>query len=302
MSPRSIGSAAWRISSLLRRDRPFSASGGSTSRARRRESSSRARWASARALSSAACRDGSAAFRASSCCRSDRARASRAAARPPRPRPGAGRREVGGLADQAVDLVAYGVLPGLEPVELRPVAGGLGLVGDPLLASGQSLEPPALRVILVPFVQLALELLQAIADGAEPVGRLLEIGEATLRVIVLPGAVEHRSAALGLELGDLTRGPGERPESRVLVEIAGETQDAVDQRAGVRLAALDGLLAGPVPSTFTALGRFGGIAKPFGLLPIGRRGLLQGVEHRLATPCAGVGSTGPASARRRRRS
>ncbi len=189
-----------------------------------------------------------------------------------------GAAEVGGLADQGIDLVAYGVLPGLEPVELGAVAGGFGLVGDLLLACGQRLEPSALGVILAQFIQLVLELLQAVADGAEPVRRLLEIGEATLRVVVLPGAVEHRAAALGLELGDLTGGPGERPEPRVLVEIAGEELQAVDHRACVRLAVLDRLLTGPVPSAFAVPGGFGGVAQPFGLLPIGRRGLLQRVE------------------------
>ena len=86
----------------------------------------------------------------------------------------------------------------------------------------ERLEPTGLCVVLAQFVQLAPDILQAIADGTEPVRRLLEIGDAAPGVVVLPGAVEHRAAALGLELGDLVGGPGERPECGVVVEIPGE--------------------------------------------------------------------------------
>ena len=301
MSPRSIGSAAWRISSMLSRDRPFSASGGSTSRASRRASSSSARWASARALSSAACWDRSAACRVSSRWRSARARAcagqavglaASASSRAPR--------RSGRLAHQAIEVVPHGVLPGLEPVELGAVAGpGPRPRRRAVAGAGQLVEPAALRVSWFSAFELALEFVEPLADGAEPVAGLAEVGEATLPGRRLAGRGRASRGPLSASSSAIWRaGRASGRSRRVLGRDRGRAAGVGrSDCAGVRLAALDGLLPRLVPSAVAAPGRVGGLAKPFGLLPIGRRGLLRArravaciAERRSRLSRASIGS------------
>ena len=196
--------------------------------------------------------------------------------------------ELGRRLEQGVQVVLDGVLLGLEPVEQGAVAGPFGVGGDRLLTFGQGAEPLAVGLALVESVELALKLFQPLVDGGEPGVGLAEVGEALGGVVVVAGLVEHGAAGLGLDLGNLPGGSGERAELGIVGEVARQELEPIGHGAGLGLAVVEGLLASLVPGAVAALGGVGGVAELLGLLPVRGRRLLHGVELRLQRLAAGL--------------
>ena len=192
-----------------------------------------------------------------------------------------GAAEVGRLADEPVQLVADGVLPGLETVELgAAVRGGVRLVGDPLLAIGQLVQLAAARGPLIALGQFALELVEALAHRRQPFAGPAEVVGRAGRILIVAGARASRGG-LGLELGDLPGGPCQLAGRGVLAQRPGELLEPLDQVAQGPLAFLDRHPAAGVPLAFAASGRVGGLAQPLRLLAAGSDVLPERVERRL---------------------
>ena len=99
-----------------------------------------------------------------------------------------------------------------------------------------------------------------------------------------------------------TRRGGERAEAGPAVEVAGQPVEPIDHGAGLGGAVRERLPTRLVPRAVAARGGIGGVAEPLGLLPVGRRGLLQRVELRLRLGALRLAPPAPASARPARRS
>ena len=252
----------------------------------RRASSSRARWASARALSSAACWAGSAA------CAGLLALAvgqvAGLAGQPvglarPRPASRAPRRS-GVSRTRRVELVADGVLPGLEPVELGAAARGGRRPRRRSVcwrsASSWSLparaRPPGLRSS---SLRWSSSRRSPTAPAGSPAWR--RSASAAGRILVLPvrssiARADSASSSAICRAGRASwRVAGSSPSD------PGELLEPLDQVAQGPPRVPRPPAAAGVPSAFAASGRVGGLAQLFRLLPAGSDVLPERVERRL---------------------
>ncbi len=131
----------------------------------------------------------------------------------------------------------------------------VGLGGEGVFLGGEVAELLAVEVELGQGVEPAADLVEPVAEGAEAGVGLAKLDEPLGGVGGLAGLVELGPAGLGLDLGGLAGGAGERAEGRVVLEVAGEELELVLDGSGLDLAGGEVGVPAGVPGLRRCAGR-----------------------------------------------